>query len=443
MISHLKVNLSQSTGTIRRINGGNLGPDIRHDSPSLEKLFADLEVPITRLHDAPLVNPGMRLVDIQHIFGNFSADPNDEHNYYFDQTDHYISTIRKCGSDIMYRLGCSIEFSRPRYYAKPPEDMEKWSDICLNIVRHYNDGWANGHHWNIRYWGIWNEPDDSGDSNGSYMWQGNCEQFCRLYEITAKKLKNAYPELKVGGASFYKLHNDAKDPARRTFMREFLEYCREKQLPLDFFCWHCYPRPDKPFELVDEPAEARAMLDSLGFTNTELHNTEWHYVHQWGVEHANDEHGPGSITAAAHYTSVLTAWQDTPLDMGYFYTIGGAGTFAPVYLGCVRPLYYGMKAFTEITHYPERRNAVSDTENLRILAGTDGQNGFGVLISSFRTQAEQAILTFEGNIPLKFTCFRVDRQRNLEEFPVEMNDGTITMPLIPDDSCIYLLKGVF
>ena len=195
--------------------------------------------------------------------------------------------------------------------------------------------------------------------------------------------------------------------------------------------------------LIGEPAEARAMLDSLGFTGTELHNTEWHYMHQWGIAHADDEHGPGSITAASHYTSVLTAWQDTPLDMGYFYTIGGAGSFSPFYLARVLPLYYGMKAFTEITRYPERCHAVSDTENLRILAGTDGQNGFGVLISSFRTQAEQAILTFGKNVPQKFTCFRVDRQRNLDEFQVEMKDGIITMPLIPDDSCIYLLKGVF
>ncbi|MBE6373700.1 MAG: hypothetical protein E7055_16730 [Lentisphaerae bacterium] len=444
MISHLKVNLAQSAGLIRRLNGGNLGPNINHDNPEMEKRFRELEVPITRLHDAPLANPGMRLVDIHHIFGSRYADEQDEHNYYFDQTDHYLDTIRRCGSDIMYRLGCSIEFSRPRYNAKPPEDMEKWSNICLNIVRHYNDGWANGHHWNIRYWEVWNEPDDSGDNNGSYMWQGNCEQFCRLYETTAKKLKKAFPELKIGAASFWKLHNNAEDPARHTFMREFLEYCREKRLPLDFFSWHRYSSPELPFDLIDEPAEARKMLDGLGFTNTELHNTEWHYMHQWGTPYyVNGEHAPGSITAAAHYTSVLTAWQDTPLDMGYFYTIGGNGAFSPFYLARVLPLYYGMKAFTEITRYPERRQAGSDLENLRILAGVGSGNSFGVLISSFRTESEKALLKFEGPQPGACQFFRVDRERKLEEFAVERSGDTFTLPLIPGDSCIYLMKGTF
>jgi len=44
----------------------------------------------------------------------------------------------------------------------PPKDFNKWARICVNIIRHYNDGWAGGYHWGIKYWEVWNEPDNHG-----------------------------------------------------------------------------------------------------------------------------------------------------------------------------------------------------------------------------------------------------------------------------------------
>ena len=41
---------------------------------------------------------------------------------------------------------------------------------------HYNQGWANGFHDNIRYWEFWNEADLS------IFWTETPEQFYRLYE---------------------------------------------------------------------------------------------------------------------------------------------------------------------------------------------------------------------------------------------------------------------
>ena len=60
-----KVDFSKGNGKIRRLNGGNLGPALIHGNFNNDKLvdeFRTLEVPITRMHDCPLSNPGMRLV---------------------------------------------------------------------------------------------------------------------------------------------------------------------------------------------------------------------------------------------------------------------------------------------------------------------------------------------------------------------------------------------
>ena len=49
-----------------------------------------------------------------------------------------------------------------------------------HVVMHYNKGWANGFHYGIRYWEIWNEPD--------FMpfWGGTPEEFRELYKTIAE-----------------------------------------------------------------------------------------------------------------------------------------------------------------------------------------------------------------------------------------------------------------
>lgn len=82
----------------------------------------------------------------------------------------------------------------------PPADFGKWAQICEHIILHYNFGWANGYHLNIRYWEIWNEPDlDADDSPNKRTWGGTKARFFDLYELAAKHLKTRFPELMIGG----------------------------------------------------------------------------------------------------------------------------------------------------------------------------------------------------------------------------------------------------
>ena len=73
-IAEIKWNLNVKTGTqIRKLNGGNLAPNIANEmaGSNIRKSFKELNLAFTRLHDAPLVNAGCRLVDISHIFRSF------------------------------------------------------------------------------------------------------------------------------------------------------------------------------------------------------------------------------------------------------------------------------------------------------------------------------------------------------------------------------------
>lgn len=398
----IRVNFADRCGKIRAVNGGNLGPKIhgRKHSAATEKPFADLRIPLTVLHDAPLDNPGCRLVDIQHIFGNFRADSSDPDNYYFDQTDDYIRNILDCGTQVLYRLGTSIEHSIKNYYTFPPEDFNKWVDVALHIIRHYNNGWANGFDWNIKYWQIWNEADGHPS-----MWAGEEEDYFKLYEMSAKAIKKEFPDLKVGGPSGCKLAGWTE-----RFTERFLEYCREHEAPLDFFGWHCYS--NTPERLMREPAEARELLDKYGFTETELFLTEWRYIPEMENTRCDEfDRRMTGIESGAVNAAVLTAWQDTPIDMGFFYSssIIYNGIFSrrsEIQPGLYYPFYY----FAQMLDFSERVKAVCES-GYYCLAGFDGNANGAMLISLLNNDKDSVDIEIGGAADGEAEVFLSDGSR--------------------------------
>lgn len=142
-------------GKIRRLNGGNLGPVFACGKGALiTEAMRGLEIPLLRLHDAPYSENGAKLVDIPQVFPLFHLDADDPRNYYFPHTDDYIASILGLGAKVLYRLGVSIEHSAKHYFTDPPADYDKWAEVCIHIISHYNEGWADGFHHNIEYWEI-------------------------------------------------------------------------------------------------------------------------------------------------------------------------------------------------------------------------------------------------------------------------------------------------
>ena len=440
MTSVITLDYSNVIGKIRPLNGGNLGPCIKPEDPVQRADFNKLEIPLTRLHDAPCTHGGMRLVDVQHIFGNWNADPEDPDNYYFDQTDEYIRRMVEDGTEIMYRLGTSIEHCEPHYYAFPPKDFEKWTNICLHIIRHYNEGWANGMHANIKYWEIWNEPDDSRcfAPKPSLMWNGTAEEFFELYRISASAIKAEFPELKVGGAAFWKI-NPTFGAGDNQFIDKFLAGCRDRNVPLDFFSWHSYGSPKNPFGINEEPFTARKLLDSYGFTDTELHLNEWHYVEKWDSYFMHNG-GLSTIQCAVHAAAVISAWQDTPLDMANYYTIGRGGLFSAWYpWGEKNRIYYAFLALAAINRHAERISATNSTENIFVLAGKDASGKAAILISSFYAETEKIVLNTDGR---DFRVKVLDETHNLEEIPCQVENGKLHIPAVPGETALWLIEEI-
>ena len=437
------VDFSKTLGrNIRALNGGNLGPHFSIAGtlgPNTNDYIA-LRIPMTRLHDAPLANAGMRIVDVQHIFGNESADPHDPGNFYFTQTDDYLQRVRECGGEIMFRLGTSIEHSESKYYAHPPKDTEKWAEVCLGIVRHYNDGWANGHKWNIRYWEVWNEPDLD-----PRTWTGTMDEYCSLYEATAKKIKATFPNVKVGGPSFARFHPGDKDNSSDEKARQFLAFCRDRKLPLDFFSWHRYGNDLKAF--IDEPAHVRKVLDSYGFNKTELIFDEWHYrVHAFTGNpktNADPVDGLASMNAAAFAVAAMIGWQDAPLDMSCHYTVGPLNEWWGAWdsMNGRTKLFYALKSFAAMLDYPARTAVSSDSTGLQVLAGRNAAGKRAVLVVNFKTGAERLRLSLKGAGGARFACTTLNDADDEARCEVTAStDGTLLLDGAPTDrSSIMLL----
>ena len=396
----LSAAFSQTIGQIKPVNGTNLGPRLvtsRYNEQ--QKLFNGAHFGLVRLHDAPWDNPTLRLVDVHYIFGNMNDDPADPANYYFDATDDYIKSILDGGAPIMYRLGVSIEHSAPNtYFAKEPKDYEKMAEIFAGIVRHYNEGWAEGFHYGIEYWEIWNEPDMV-----PLMWDNpDFTSYCRFYAAAAKRLKREFPRIKVGGPALAGC-NEAR-------LAQFIDYCRQEGAPLDFCSWHTYPKSFR--ELVDAPAVVRRLLDERGFAGTELHLDEWHYFNcSWDTimgyeggrelrrETAWGDSGINGADAAAFIGCVLTYWQDTPIDSATYYCTALMEDEWGLIDSTGYPFktYYVFKGFGEMTaQTPSRAVCGKAPENYAILAG-QGENGAGrLMVSSFQEKTPSLRVRVSG-----------------------------------------------
>jgi xylan 1,4-beta-xylosidase len=247
------------------------------------------------------------------IFRHSQADPDDPASYHFGPTDAQVGAIRKIGAQVLFRLGRS-EGADPR----PPKDFARYADIAKHIVLHYNRGWANGYHYGIRYWEVWNEPD-----LGKVFWAGAADQYFDLYARIARAVKEADPQALVGGPAIARPNDDT--PYRDAFM----DYVRSNKVPLDFYSWHWYATDSEdPMDFVRIARDVRARLDKHGLTKTLSILSEWNY----GLE----DHPPSPLTRASFLTSAIIYMQDAPIDAATLYradNVFGTGGATPDEVG--------------------------------------------------------------------------------------------------------------
>ncbi|MBP5538419.1 MAG: hypothetical protein J6X69_01085 [Bacteroidales bacterium] len=314
----LVVDTATVLGPIRPMNAVNNGPEEGMEMEMLD--FKILNIPFARTHDAALTY-GINTVDVSCIFRDFSKNVNDPASYDFRETDLYIKNMIDAGCEPFYRLGQSIENqTAAKYNIYPPKDYLKWAKICEHIIRHYNEGWADGFHYNIRYWEIWNEADLDQNSGRwktePRTWGAPIEEFHKMYAVAAKHLKEKFPHLKIGGPSYCRIQGT------KTYFPEFFAYMRDNKVPIDFISWHKYGAEPEVFRM--EADLIRGWMKEYGYSDAELILNEWNYRRfknpgkGSSYENYNRESRRG-LKGAAFAGAVMATMHYAPVDMLMYY----------------------------------------------------------------------------------------------------------------------------
>ena len=358
-MNRFAVDFAKAVGPVKRMHSVNNGPSGGRGMDN-SPYFTQAGIPFARLHDSAFYAGygGSHSVDVIALFPDLNADVNDPASYDFALTDEYLQKITATGTKVFYRLGNKIEHESKKYGTQVPPDFQKWAEICEHIIRHYNEGWADGLHLGIEYWEIWNEPDCGNPDGSNPCWQGTQEQFCELFRVTLKHLKACFPHLKIGGPAFCFVNVRYTEKLLAAITRD------GEHLPLDFYSYHGYC--SQPEKIAGSPAVARELLDKYGYTDTELILNEWNYVRHWvpAEEIKYSYKTIKSLKGAAFVGSVMSVMQDTPLDQLMYYDARPSawnGLFDPLTLEPLKP-YFAFQMFNELYKVGQEAKAEREGE---------------------------------------------------------------------------------
>ena len=319
---------SDSTGdAIRPLLGVNSGPTPfglgEPEFANVSDQYFELGIESVRTED--LSNGSF---DVMFFFPDRFADPNNPDSYFWKETDRNFQDIIDLDINPFVRLGQSwrnmtswgaYDLNEPTGYpgygpfwtgdqALSSTMLDKGVDIFVNLI----DRYTNEELWgfnplNDGYVEIWNEPQiigintemqgiNTGPLNPSnpsqyqyspdfpsYSWDGTPEEFFQFFADTAIRLKELFPEIKIGGPGLMNVGlglpiveapaSNYKNILGLQWTEDFLAYLSERDVDLDFFSWHFYGKDPEDFIAMHD--KTQELLTNYGYDDTEQILSEW------------------------------------------------------------------------------------------------------------------------------------------------------------------------
>ncbi len=250
----VRVDLSMPIGSVKPMHGMCNGP-ISYGS-DISSLFSEIGVPLVRF-DGTDTAISAYAVDISRIFKDMSRDPRDMASYDFSYTDKYVAAAYNVGAKVIFRLGESFDRMYSGKGASLPDDIDTFTEVCANVVRHYNDYFANGFAYGIEYFEVLGSISAYSDGK---------ERIFDFYRRVASALRLVDNSLKIGGLCF----RETAD------IREFLRFCKKTRAPLDFITLSFFG--SDPQAASKTARETAMLMHNLGFPELEIIVGSWSFV---------------------------------------------------------------------------------------------------------------------------------------------------------------------
>jgi xylan 1,4-beta-xylosidase len=153
-----------------------------------------------------------------------------------------------------------------------PKSYELWDGLISKLVTHLQERYGKEEvkKW---YFEVWNEPDLGG------FFAGTQAEYFELYAHTAKAVKSVSADYRVGGPA----------TSAVKWIPDFLKYCNDNKLPVDFVTTHDYAttsvldefgtkkqklKPDVD-SVAKDVKRVRGQINISAYKNAEFHLTEW------------------------------------------------------------------------------------------------------------------------------------------------------------------------
>jgi len=262
----------------------------------------------------------------------------------------------------------------------PPSDYNKWADLVHAFVQHCigRYGIAEVRRW---YFEVWNEPN----LYESFFRGGSQQKYFELYKITVQTIKAIDAQVRVGGpaTSNFNMDPDVLRKAEASgkpfdpfsipwlpiWIGDFLTYCHDNHLPVDFISTHPYPQdfaidmPGTPEQqhlrrsidaTRDDLRKLREIINHSDYPQAEIHLTEWNSSPS-PLDHSHDSLAAGAFVAKTNLESIglvdsLAYWVFTDVfeenrnTDSIFH--GGFGLIN--YQGFVKPAFHAYRFMNEL-----------------------------------------------------------------------------------------------
>ncbi|WP_026485674.1 GH39 family glycosyl hydrolase [Caldanaerobius polysaccharolyticus] len=251
---------------------------------ALQKEYMDhLKIVQEKIHFRYIRCHGLFCDDVG-IYREYSNDNQTIPFYNFTYLDRIIDGFLESGIRPFLELGFMPEKlksgDRTVFYWKanvtPPSSYEKWAKLISVTLNHLIERYGREEviTWPIE---VWNEPNIG-------FWAGTMAEYFKLYEYSAKAVKEVDQRIQVGGPAICGVNTEY-------WLRSFFEHCIKNKLPLDFVTRHCYTanRPimqpcsefiyhtlEEPTNMIRELKETREIMsDYPEIAHLPLHITEF------------------------------------------------------------------------------------------------------------------------------------------------------------------------
>lgn len=386
----------------------------------------------------PLANLSPTYVRIDHIYDSYSVveRQGSGFRYDFQRLDQTVNDILKTGATPFLSLSYMPSvFTSTGSIIDAPSNWNDWKDLVRTTIEHYSG--KNNKNINNVYYEVWNEPELP--QFGSWKLEGT-KDYRLLYFHAAAGAQEAenVNQFFIGGPSVGSYYQNWVD--------QFLSYCLQNNLRLDFYSWHRYAK--KPDIFATDSRKIRQNLQKYpAYATIPL------VLSEWGIDSENTNNSSSPASAAFSISSAASFYKD--INLAFVFEVkdgpppegGKWGLITheknPNQKLFLKPRYHAFAALSKLKG--DQLQVVGEGTYVSAIATASTANGLTVVLSNYDPagkNVENVPITFTGLPPaaykLRYT-YPLDRESD-GEYELVTTDGTLAKSFLMPASSILLLQ---